>query len=95
MISATFEGFQHSSLVFSQLHSSTEIKHSDAFLRISKVAPAPRLVKALDRYAAHIRAALTSLGARTQNTFRYEGYASKCRPISEPFCMYLRAFLSV
>lgn len=33
----------------------------------------PSLVKALDRFAAHVRAALTSLRTRMQNTFLHEG----------------------
>ena len=51
----------------------------------------PRLVKALDRCAAHVRAALTSLGARMQKNLPLRRNTSTC-PISEPFYMYLPRF---
>ena len=54
----------------------------------------PSLVKALDRFAAHLRAALTSLGTRMQNTFPYEGMP-QCVRSPKRSDAYLRALLSV
>jgi hypothetical protein len=47
----------------------------------------PRLVKALDRFAAHVRAALTSLGARMQN-LRYVGMSQSVRSPNRAACTF-------
>ena len=93
MISATSEDFQHSSSMLSQFPSLARRDRTDAFLPSSNVAPVPSLVKALDRYAAHVRAAMTSLGARMQKTFRYEGMPQSVRSPNRSDA-YLRVLLS-
>ena len=54
-------------------------EHIESFLPNCKLAPTPRLVKALDRFAAHILAALTNLRARVQTPSARTGMSQTVR----------------
>src|SRR6185437_10931663 len=60
---------------------SNTLRHSFLAAKSHRV---PRLVKALDRSAAHVRAALTSLGTRMQKHLPLRTNASVCS-ICQPF----------
>ena len=61
--------------------------HRHSFLA-GKSHRAPSLVKALDRFAAHLRAALTSLGTRMQKPPGYEGMPQSVRSPNRSACTF-------
>ena len=61
--------------------------HRHSFLA-GKSHRAPSLVKALDRFAAHLRAALTSLGTRMQKPPGYEGMPQSVRSPNRSTCTF-------
>ena len=68
MIFCNLRGLPAFFLERSRVPRTRESGHAETFLPAAKSHRVPRLVKALDHFAAHVRAALTSLGTRMQNT---------------------------